>query len=104
MWSPEIWLPHNTSWHQFQGDPQFAQFSHLGRQPTLLSAIVELHCTAVYPLPLALLLLLLRRLLDGVVFRPLGKLLGIKESISTNMLSTNQIAVAEWLAVHCWND
>ena len=50
----------------------------------LLSSL-ELHCTAVYPLPLALLLLLLRRLLDGVVFRPLGKLLGIKESISTNV-------------------
>ena len=64
FWSPSIWLPPNVTWSHFEDRPDSAQFHHL-----------------LLPFPLALLLLLLRLLLEHRVFRPLGRWLGIAHHV-----------------------
>ena len=60
FWSPSIWLPPNITWQDFESRPESAQFHHL-----------------LIPLPGALVLVLIRLILEQRVFRPLGSWLGI---------------------------
>ena len=62
FWSPSIWLPPNVTWSHFEDRPDSAQFHHL-----------------LLPFPLALLLLLLRRLVEHLFFRPFGRWLGVPD-------------------------
>ncbi|CAB3220224.1 unnamed protein product [Arctia plantaginis] len=67
FWDERIWLPPNTSWEDLAPGPDKAvvynDYRHL-----------------FYPLPLALVLLLLRRVLETYWFAPFGKSLGIKNT------------------------
>ena len=68
FWSPKIWLPPNVTWESFNemegvDDVQkFASFSDL-----------------LYPLPICVVMLLLRALVERLIFKPLGLKLGLKE-------------------------
>lgn len=66
FWHDEFWLPPNVTWEQFKntgnGSERYATSSDL-----------------LYPIPLALVLLLVRFLVENNVFRPIGRHLGIKE-------------------------
>ena len=62
LWSPDIWLPPNITWQHFDSRPDYAQFYHL-----------------LYPLPMALAMLVLRLCLDRAVLRPAGRMLGISD-------------------------
>jgi len=63
FWSPAIWLPPNITWDSFHSDPGYAQFSHLA-----------------FPFPLAVILILVRVLVERLVFTPIGKALNIPDT------------------------
>ena len=65
FWSPAIWLPPNITWEQFDHNKDFAQFYDLK-----------------YPFPMALILMLVRYLVERTVFRPLGKQLNLEDKRS----------------------
>ncbi|OXU26390.1 hypothetical protein TSAR_013424 [Trichomalopsis sarcophagae] len=69
FWSPQIWLPPNISWADIEPTPEnrFADYRHL-----------------LYPLPMALVLLVMRYALERgrFCFAPFGRSLGIKTSRS----------------------
>ena len=62
IWSTDIWLPPNITWHHYEGRQDYAQF-----YPLLL------------PIPMALVMVVVRIVLDRVVFRPVGRVLGISD-------------------------
>ena len=68
FWSPKVWLPPNVTWESFDemeevDDVQkFARFSDL-----------------IYPLPICVIMLILRALVERLIFKPLGLRLGLKE-------------------------
>ena len=70
FWSPKVWLPPNVTWESFDemeevdDDVQmkFARFSDL-----------------LYPLPICVIMLILRALVERLIFKPLGLALGLKE-------------------------
>ena len=68
FWSPKIWLPPNVTWETFDQIEevddvhQFARFSDL-----------------IYPLPICVIMLVLRALVERLIFKPLGLRLGLKE-------------------------
>lgn len=66
FWNDEFWLPPNVTWEVFNKnrDPnvQYASSSDL-----------------FWPLPLALVIIVIRYLIENAVFRPLGRKLGVKE-------------------------
>ncbi|XP_013184237.1 ceramide synthase 5 isoform X1 [Amyelois transitella] len=67
FWNENVWLPPNTTWEDIAPGPDkavvYTDYRHL-----------------LYPLPLALLLILLRRVLENYWFAPFGKSLGIKNT------------------------
>ncbi|XP_008550481.1 ceramide synthase 6 [Microplitis demolitor] len=67
FWSPDIWLPPNITWDDISpnSENKYADYHHL-----------------LYPLPMALGLLLVRYALEKYCFAPFGKSLGIKTSRS----------------------
>merc|ERR1712156_151023 len=68
FWSPKIWLPPNVTWETFDQIEevddvhQFARFSDL-----------------IYPLPICVIMLMLRATVERYIFKPLGLKLGLKE-------------------------
>ena len=68
LWNPEVWLPPNVTSDNFKeqekgrSDFEYASFSDL-----------------LYPIPIALLLMVLRSFLMAGIFRPLGLRLGLTE-------------------------
>ena len=68
FWSPKIWLPANVTWESFDemeevdNVQKFASFSDLA-----------------YPLPICVIMLVLRALVERFIFKPLGLKLGLKE-------------------------
>ena len=56
FWNDEFWLPPNSTWEDVN-----TKTSHLA-----------------YPLVIGLVLVVVRWLVEGLVFRPLGKTIGIK--------------------------
>lgn len=65
FWSPNIWLPPNTTWADISpnAENKYANYQHL-----------------VYPLPMAVVLLCLRYAVERYWFSPIGKSLGIKNT------------------------
>ena len=63
FWSSSIWLPPNTTWADLDKHHDLAQWHHL-----------------IYPLPMAVGLIIFRQLLDQMIFRPLGRALNIKDT------------------------
>jgi hypothetical protein len=63
FWSDTFWLPPNVTWEDMGSQKQvnYASFADLG-----------------YPIPLGLLIILIRSLVENRIFRPLGLKLGIK--------------------------
>lgn len=78
LWSPSIWLPPNITWTDFTHLPDCAQFHHL-----------------LLPFPLALLLILIRLILERKVFHPLGVRLGIPSPIRSRP-SENSLLEEAW--------
>ena len=64
FWSPSIWLPPNITWDSFTSEPGYAQFYDLA-----------------YPFPLAIILIAVRLVVERGIFRPVGKYLGIKDTV-----------------------
>merc|ERR1712142_258906 len=79
FWSPAIWLPPNITWDNFHSDPEYAQFSHLA-----------------YPFPLAFILILVRVLVEGAVFTPIGKALNISDTVY-RLPETNTVLEAAYV-------
>ncbi|XP_043290137.1 ceramide synthase 6 [Venturia canescens] len=67
FWSPDVWLPPNTTWDDIapNSDNKYANHQHL-----------------IYPIPMALCLLVLRYALERYWFAPVGKSIGIKTTRS----------------------
>ncbi|XP_047033080.1 ceramide synthase 6 isoform X2 [Helicoverpa armigera] len=67
FWDEEVWLPPNTTWEDLAPGPDkdvvYNDYTHL-----------------FYPLPLALVLIFLRRTLEKYWFAPFGRSLGIKNT------------------------
>lgn len=61
FWTGDVWLPPNITWQYFEDDDRFAQFHHLG-----------------LPIPMALVLIMVRMAVQQKIFRPLGISLGLK--------------------------
>jgi len=79
LWNENIWLPPNITWQHFESNPHYAQFNDL-----------------LYTIPLALLLVVARKLVEGLVFRPLGQWIGIK-SVKVSLPPTEQKLEEAWL-------
>ncbi|XP_014211823.1 ceramide synthase 6 [Copidosoma floridanum] len=67
FWSPDVWLPPNVTWDNIAPTPEnrFADYRHL-----------------VYPIPMALVVLVLRYALERFCFSPFGRYIGIKSNSS----------------------
>ncbi|XP_033341835.1 ceramide synthase schlank [Megalopta genalis] len=65
FWSTDIWLPPNITWEDIKPTPEnkYANYQHL-----------------IYPLPMALILLVIRFAFERYCFGPFGKSLGIKNT------------------------
>ncbi|XP_047999339.1 ceramide synthase 2-like [Leguminivora glycinivorella] len=67
FWDEYVWLPPNTTWEDLAPGPDkpvvYNDYRHLA-----------------YPLPLAILLIILRHILEKYWFAPFGKSLGIKNT------------------------
>ena len=66
FWDHEFWLPPNVTWEDVNTKSStrgitYAEFSHLA-----------------YPLAIGLMLCVVRMGVEGLLFRPLGRLIGIK--------------------------
>ncbi len=64
FWNDEFWLPPNVTWDQFHSNEnvQYASSTDL-----------------LYPIPLAIIIIVIRYVVENFVFRPLGRQLGLKE-------------------------
>ncbi|CAH2207487.1 jg26265, partial [Pararge aegeria aegeria] len=67
FWDEDVWLPPNTTWDDIAPGPDkevvYADYRHL-----------------LYPIPLALVLIVLRQTLEKYIYAPFGKSLGIKNT------------------------
>ena len=68
FWSEEIWLPPNVTWDTFAHDDKFGQFEHL-----------------YYPIPAAMVVIVIRMIIERNIFRPLGLYLGLKHSVTKHV-------------------
>ena len=64
FWNDEFWLPPNVTWEQFR-EPQGVRYANFR--------------DLLYPLPMAVLFIVIRFVVENKVFRPLGRRLGVKE-------------------------
>ncbi|XP_013144273.1 PREDICTED: ceramide synthase 6 isoform X1 [Papilio polytes] len=69
FWDEDIWLPPNTTWDDLAPGPD---------KPVVLND----HTHLLYPIPLALVLIIIRHMLEKYWFAPFGKSLGIKNTRS----------------------
>ncbi|XP_061722375.1 ceramide synthase 6-like isoform X2 [Cydia pomonella] len=67
FWDEDVWLPPNTTWEDLAPGPD---------KPVVYND----HRHLLYPLPLAVVLIILRHLLEKYWFAPFGKSLGIKNT------------------------
>ncbi|KAF9798008.1 hypothetical protein SFRURICE_007527, partial [Spodoptera frugiperda] len=85
FWNEDVWLPPNTTWEDLAPGPDKAvvynDYRHL-----------------LYPLPLALVLIVLRRTLEEYWFAPFGKSLGIKNTRSKKAPSNPKLENAYQLS------
>ena len=75
FWSPSIWLPPNITWENFK-EPSVLNNTVI--QPKDYAIFSDLW----YPIPMAMafMLMILRWVVERLVFRPVGKLLGLKDN------------------------
>jgi len=73
FWNPDVWLPPNIDWETFKA-PRTVNDS-LVIQPEQFAVFSDL----LFPLPLAVCLILLRLLVEATLFRPVGRRLGLQE-------------------------
>ncbi|KPJ13011.1 LAG1 longevity assurance-like 6 [Papilio machaon] len=67
FWDKDIWLPPNTTWEDLAPGPD---------KPVVLND----HRHLLYPIPLAIVLIIIRHMLEKYWFAPFGKSLGIKNT------------------------
>jgi ceramide synthetase len=72
FWSPEIWLPPNVTWDSFR--ETIVVKNHV-LEPTDFANFSDLW----YPVPLAILVIIVRSWVEKKVFKPLGIWLGLKD-------------------------
>ena len=73
FWNEDIWLPPGYHWESFNS-PQLTNNKTVRVEPGEFARFSDL----LYPIPLALILILTRLLLQRTVFRPLATRLGLK--------------------------
>ena len=73
FWSPSIWLPPNITWENFK-EPSVLNNTVI--QPQDYAIFSDLW----YHIPMAFMLMILRWVVERLVFRPVGKLLGLKDN------------------------
>ena len=73
FWNEDIWLPPGYHWESFNS-PQLTNNKTVRVEPGEFARFSDL----LYPIPLALVLILTRLLLQRTVFRPLATRLGLK--------------------------
>nr|XP_032526384.1 ceramide synthase 2-like [Danaus plexippus plexippus] len=66
FWNEDVWLPPNTTWADLAPGPDKA-------------VIYTDHRHVFFPIPLALVFITLRYILERFVFAPFGRYLGIKD-------------------------
>ena len=73
FWSPSIWLPPNITWENFKKP---SMLNNTAIQPKDYAIFSDLW----YPIPMAFMLMILRWVVERLVFRPVGKLMGLKDN------------------------
>ena len=68
FWSPKIWLPPNVTWETFDQIEEVDDVHQFAR-----------FCDLIYPLPICVIMLMLRATVERYIFKPLGLKLGLKE-------------------------
>jgi len=84
FWDPDIWLPPNVTWESFNSQQVVKEM--LVEGTVVREAIIEPGEFARfgdlwYPIPLAVLVMLLRHFVEKYFFKPLGVRLGLKDSV-----------------------
>jgi hypothetical protein len=74
FWNPDIWLPPNVTWDNFK-EPNV--LNNTAIEPDNYAKFGDLW----YPIPMALVLMVLRRVLEKLIFRPVGIRMGLKDNI-----------------------
>ncbi|XP_030021916.1 ceramide synthase 6 isoform X2 [Manduca sexta] len=81
FWNEDVWLPPNTTWEDLEPGPDKAvvynDYRHL-----------------LWPLPLALVLIILRHVMEKYWFAPFGKSLGIKNTRPKKALNNSKLELA----------
>lgn len=72
FWNPDVWLPPNVTWDSFN-EAKVVQDSRL--EPTDFARFSDLW----YPIPLSIIVILIRYGVEKYIFRPVGLRLGLKE-------------------------
>lgn len=75
FWDDEFWLPPNITWKHLKA-----------REPEVAYAAFG---DLAYPLALAWVLLLLRKMVENFVFRPIGKKIGVKSQVTRFSLANS---------------
>ena len=73
FWNPDIWLPPNVTWDSFK------------EQKVLNNTVIEPENFAKfsdlwYPIPMALVMIFIRRVVEKVIFRPVGIWMGLRDN------------------------
>jgi len=84
FWDPAIWLPPNVTWESFNSQQVVKEM--LVEGTVVREAVIEPGDFARfgdlwYPIPLAVLVMLLRHFVEKYFFKPLGVRLGLKDSV-----------------------
>ena len=73
FWNPDIWLPPNVTWESFDETRVVKEGSVI--EPSDFARFGDLW----YPIPLALVVIVVRQLVERFLFKPLGVKLGLKD-------------------------
>jgi len=73
FWNPDIWLPPNVTWESFDETRVVKEGSVI--EPSDFARFGDLW----YPIPLALVVMVVRQMVERFLFKPLGVKLGLKD-------------------------
>ena len=76
FWNEDIWLPPGYNWNSFR-TVQVTNSSNVRVEPSQFAQFGDL----LYPIPLSLILILLRFLVTKHVFRPMATMLGLRSRL-----------------------
>ena len=74
FWDPDIWLPPNVTWESFDTTQVVKQGGDV-IQPGQFARFGDLW----YPIPLAVVVMAVRQVVEKLIFKPLGVKLGLKD-------------------------